>query len=185
MKFDGMHSTRERAKKTAEIFIPSQWTLSSRPLELLHWYVGVPLNHEDSRDFKNVASSRFCNTKTDMKGGRLNWLTIKWLRCLKEDPETLLFKYRMANDFKQLKIKGSSTRGRQTSFSLSLPRHYSGKFLLSEVRQKDLLDLRHMGVVPQKYHVSYKPYPVTSSQQIACPRRTWKMKMRLIQTTSR
>ena len=52
-----------------------------------------------------------------MKGDRMNWLTIQWLRYLKEDPETLLFKYRMADDFKQLKIKGTSTRGRQTSFS--------------------------------------------------------------------
>ena len=120
---------------------------------------------------RTLGTSRFCSTRTDMRGDRVNWLTIKWLRYLKEDPETLLFKYRMANDFKQLKIKGSSTRGRQTSFSLSLPRHYSGKFLLSEVRQKDLLDLRHMGVVPQKYHF-YKPYPVTSSPRIVCLRRT-------------
>ena len=77
-------------------------------------------SYEDSWDFKNVATSRFCNTRTDTKRDRVNWLTIKWLRYVKEDPETLLFKYRMANDFKQLKIKGSSTRGRQTSFSLSL-----------------------------------------------------------------
>ena len=99
----------------------------------------------------------------------MNWLTIQWLRYLKEDPETLLFKYRMADDFKQLKIKGKNTRGRQTSFILSLPRRYSGKLLLSEVRQKDLLDLCHMGVVPQKYHFFYKPYPVTSSQKYCLP----------------
>ena len=70
-----------------------------------------------------------------MKGDKVNWLTIKWLLFLKEDPETLLFKYRMADYFRQLKIKGSNTRGRQTSFSLSLPRRYSGKLLLSEVKK--------------------------------------------------
>ena len=40
----------------------------------------------------------------------MNWLTIKWLRYLKEDQETLLFNCRMADYFKQLKIKGSNTR---------------------------------------------------------------------------
>ena len=98
---------------------------------MLHYYVGVPLSNEDSWVFQNVATSRFCNTRTDMKGDRVNWLTIKWLFYLKEDPETLLFKYRMADDFKQLKIKGKNTRGRQTSFILSLPRRYSAKLLLS------------------------------------------------------
>ena len=42
-----------------------------------------------------------------MKVDRVNWLTIKWLCYLKEDQEMLLFKYRMADDFKQQKIKGS------------------------------------------------------------------------------
>ena len=107
-----------------------------------------------------------------MKEDRVNWLTIKWLRYLKEDQETLLFKYRMTDDFKQLKIRGTNTTRPQTSFSLSLPRHYSSELPLSEVGKKDLLDLCHMGVVPQEYHFFYKPYPVTSSLQIACLRRT-------------
>ena len=111
----------------------------------------------------------------------MNWLTIQWLRYLKEDPE----RHRMADDYKQLKIKGTSTRGRQTSFSWSLPRSYGVKLLLSEVKKKDLLDLCHMGMVPQEYQFFYKPYPATSSQQIACLRRTWKMEMRLTQTMSR
>ena len=58
--------------------------------------------------FKNVAASRFCNTKTDMKGDRVNWLNIKWLHCLEEDKETLLFQQRMVEGFKQLKIEGSN-----------------------------------------------------------------------------
>ena len=89
----------------------------------------------------------------------------------------------MAADFKQLKIKGTSTRGRQTSFSWSLPRSSGVKLLLSEVKKKDLLDLCHMGMVPQEFF--YKPYPATSSHQIACLRRTWKMEMRLTRTMRR
>ena len=73
MEFDAMHFTIERAKKTAKNVIP----LSSRPLELQHHYVVVPLSHADSWNFKNVATSRFCNTRTDMKGDRVNWLTTK------------------------------------------------------------------------------------------------------------
>ena len=57
-----------------------------------------------------MGTSRFSNTRTDMRGDRVNWLTIKWLRYLKEDPEMLLFN-RMTDDFKPLKIKGTSTRG--------------------------------------------------------------------------
>ena len=40
-------------------------------------YIVAPLSHEDSWDFKNVATPRFCNTRTDMKGDRVNWLTTK------------------------------------------------------------------------------------------------------------
>ena len=162
-----MLSAIERAKKTAKISVPSQWNTVIQTAR-----TAAPLNHEDSWNFKNVATSRFCDTKTDIQGDRVNWLPIKWHRYLREDQETLLFKYMMADDFKQLKIKGTSTRGRQTSFSLGLPHRYSGKLLLSEVQKKDLLDLCHMGVAPQEYHCFYKPYPVASSHQIACLRRT-------------
>ena len=58
-----------------------------------------------------MATSRFCITRTDLKEDRVNWLTIKWFRYLKEDQEALLLRYRRADFFKQLKIKGTSTRG--------------------------------------------------------------------------
>lgn len=94
------------------IFNPSQWNTVIQTAQSAAPYVVVPLNHEDNWDFKKkkVATSSLRNTKTDMTGDRVNWWTIKWLHCLKDDPETLLFKYRITDGFKQLKIKGTSTR---------------------------------------------------------------------------
>ena len=64
---------------------------------------------------RTLGTSRFCSTRTDMRGDRVNVLTIKWLRYLKEDQGTLLFKCRMADDIEQLKIKGSNTRNDRRS----------------------------------------------------------------------
>ena len=77
MEFGAVHSTIERAKKTGKIFIPSQWNTVIQTARTAAPYVGVQLSHEDCWDFKNVATSRFCNTRTDMKGDRVNWLTTK------------------------------------------------------------------------------------------------------------
>ena len=74
-----MLSATERAKKTAKIFVPSQWNTVTQTALTAVPYAVAPLNHEDCWNFKNVATSRFCNTKTDMKGERRNWPTIKWL----------------------------------------------------------------------------------------------------------
>ena len=113
MDFDAMHSTIERATTTTttkrqRFSSQASETLSSRQLELLYHMLSYHLAMKTAWTFKNVAASRFCNTKTDMKGDRVNWLNFKWLHCLEEDKETLLFQQRMVEGFKQLKIEGSN-----------------------------------------------------------------------------
>lgn len=129
MECDAMHSAIERAKKTATIYIPGQWNTVIQSARAAAPYVVVPLNHEDVWDFKKLATSRLRNTKTDFKGDKVNWLAIKWLRYLKDDEGTWHFKYRMHEDLKQLKIKGSSRRGQRLPppFTDELPRRYDHK----------------------------------------------------------
>ena len=154
MECDAMHSTIERAKKTATIYIPGQWNTVIQSARAAAPYVVVPLNHEDVWDFKKLATSRLRNTKTDFKGDKVNWLAIKWLRYLKDDEGTWHFKYRMHEDLKQLKIKGSSRRGQRLPppFTDERPRRYDHKIPISEKKKKDLLNLCHLEVVPEEYH---------------------------------
>nr|KAG5690330.1 hypothetical protein BaRGS_027627 [Batillaria attramentaria] len=52
------------------------------------------------------------NTKHDINNRRVNWLKLKWIRVTKADTDTVYFNYRMKDQFSQIKIKGTSRRGR-------------------------------------------------------------------------
>jgi hypothetical protein len=50
--------------------------------------------------------------KEDNKGGKINWLQIRWLRYMKENPDCLLFKYKFEDEFREMKVSMSNKRGR-------------------------------------------------------------------------
>jgi hypothetical protein len=42
--------------------------------------------------------------KIDTKGGKINWLQIRWLRYMKEKSDFLLFKYKFEDEFREMKV---------------------------------------------------------------------------------
>ena len=75
MECDSVHSTIERAAKNASVYSPDQWQMliqlartTPKP------YNVVPLDYKDILDFKHLASELLRNTKTDSRGGRVQWL---------------------------------------------------------------------------------------------------------------
>jgi hypothetical protein len=56
-------------------------------------YLIVPLKYGDLYDFKDVAKTLMKFRKEDTKGGKINWLQIRWLRYMKEKTDFLLYKY--------------------------------------------------------------------------------------------
>ena len=71
-------------------------------------YLIVPLIYGDIYDFKYLAKTSMQFRKEDIKGGKINWLQIRWLRYMKEKTDFLLFKY----EFRETKVSMSSKRGR-------------------------------------------------------------------------
>ena len=55
----------------------------------------MKMEHGDSFDLKQVASSTLRNTKVDTEGKQVNWLKIVWIRYVKSEDDTIFFKYRM------------------------------------------------------------------------------------------
>lgn len=112
-----------------------------------------------------MASGRLRNTKTEIRGERVNWMGIKWLRFMKTEPDTFYYKYRMFEDFKILKIRGTSRRklSKRISFDDILPSRYSARIPISDKKKKDLLDLCRSGVVPRDCHSYYENLPSNKS----------------------
>ncbi|KAK7504908.1 hypothetical protein BaRGS_00003936 [Batillaria attramentaria] len=169
MEVDSMHACIERAKKNVTIHIPDQWNTVIQMARPAKPYDVFPMCHTDIWDFKKVAAQSMRNTKTDVAGCRVNWLKIKWLRYIKGEKDTIFFKYRMPDSaFNQLKIRGSSRRGRQQSTAVqgsSLPMRYCSRLPISEAKKMDLLDLCNLGVIPAQHHHFYKNLPANISVQ--------------------
>jgi hypothetical protein len=63
-------------------------------------YLIVPLIYGDIYDFKYLAKTSMKFRKEDIKGGKINWLQIRWLRYMKENPDCILFKYKFEDEFR-------------------------------------------------------------------------------------
>ena len=123
----------------------------------------MKMEHGDFFDLKQVASSTLRNTKVDTEGKQVNWLKIVWIRYVKSEDDTIFFKYRMSEDFRQLKIKGNSRRKKTVVSYQELPKRYDTRQAISEAKKRDLLDLCDMGIVPKKHHHYYQSIPSSSS----------------------
>jgi hypothetical protein len=49
-----------------------------------HYFI-VPLKYGDLYDFKDVTKTLMKFRKEDTKGGKINWLQIRWFRYMKEN----------------------------------------------------------------------------------------------------
>ncbi|KAK3092951.1 hypothetical protein FSP39_009293 [Pinctada imbricata] len=160
-----MHAAIEFAKKKTEIYIPQQWSTVIRMARRKDPYNVVPLTVEDIWDFKKVQSQSMKYNKIEINGTKINWLNIKWLRFMKEDPDNILFKYNFEEDFRKMKVTGSGKRGRPIEKIKELPRKYTGKQPISQAKKKDLLNLCKTKIISSEYHDFYKNLP--SSNNVA------------------
>ncbi|KAK7091324.1 hypothetical protein V1264_009019 [Littorina saxatilis] len=173
MECDSMHSTIESAKRNCKVQIPDQWKTVMECARPKQAYVVEELEFSDVLDFKAVATSCLCNSKTDGEGSRINWMKIKWLRYLKGEEDTIYFKYRMSDPFRQLKIRhGSSRRGRgpvTVTTIGEIPHRYTERIPLSAVKKADLLDLCRLNIIQEKHHHLYRSLPCDSHARDRLP----------------
>ncbi|KAK7475710.1 hypothetical protein BaRGS_00033032 [Batillaria attramentaria] len=155
MECDSMHSAITFAKRHTSIYTPSEWDIVLRMARRGQPYVVIPLKHTDFLDFKSLASTAIRNTKTDLKGNKVNWLGIRCMQFLKGQEEMMFFKYSFdEQEYQVLKMIGSSKR-RGPPLPSQVPRCYSGKLPISAAKKQDLLSLCQSGVIPVQHHNYY------------------------------
>jgi hypothetical protein len=121
-------------------------------------YLIVPLLYGDIYDFKYLAKTSMKFRKEVIKGGKINWLQIRWLRYMKEKPDFLLFKY----EFREMKVNMSNKRGRPSE-PYQLAKKYTSRQAISAAKKKDLVGLCKNGIIPSEYYEYYKSLPANNS----------------------
>jgi hypothetical protein len=162
MECDSMHYAIEFAKRKTEIFVPQQWATVVPMARRKDPYLIVPLKYGDLYDFKDVAKTLMKFRKEDTKGGKINWLQIRWLRYMKEKPDCLLFKYKFEDEFREMKVSMSNKRERPSE-PYQLVKKYTSRQAISAAKKKDLGGLCKNGIIPSEYHEYYKSLPANNS----------------------
>ncbi|CAC5380535.1 unnamed protein product [Mytilus coruscus] len=93
--------------------------------------------------------------KEYVNGKEIKWLKIRWLRYTKENPDCILFKYKMDDEFREMKVALTSTRGRATE-EYQLIKKYTSRQSISAAKKKDIVGLCKKGIIPSEYHEYYK-----------------------------
>ena len=162
MECDIMHYAIEFAKRKTEIFVPQQWATVVPMARRKDPYLIVPLKYGDIYDFKDLVKTSMKFRKEDTKGGKINWLQIRWLRYMKEKSDCLLFKYKFEDEFREMKVSMSNKRGRSSEL-YQLAKKYTSRQAISAAKKKDIGGLRKNGIIPSEYHEYYKSLPANNN----------------------
>ena len=156
MECDSMHAAITFAKRHTPIYTPSGWDIILRMARRGQPYVVIPLKHLDFLDFKRLASMAIRNTKTDLKGNRVNWLAIKVMEFRKGQEEMMFLKYSFDDtEFEALKMIGGGKR-RSQPLPKEIPHLYSSKLPIPTAKKQDLMSLCRSGIIPVEHHAFYE-----------------------------
>ena len=176
MEVDSMHAAIEFAKRNLPIHTPSDWHTVLRSARRKHPYVVIPLENESFIDFKKLAKESTTFAKKDSDGANMEWMKLKWIQFMKQEPDKIFFKYNFTDEpFKQLRVKPMLTRrGRQTSNTFAvqqnqLPQKYSGDLSISEAKKKDLLALCRQLIIPRVHHPFYNAWKTGENYKDTLP----------------
>ncbi|CAC5384805.1 unnamed protein product [Mytilus coruscus] len=129
-------------KKKTEVLVPQQWATVMQMARRYDPYMIVPLKYEDIYNFKDLTKKIMKFRKEDVNGKKIKWLKIRWLRYTKENPDCILFKYKMDDAFREMKVAPTSTRGRAAEKN-HLIKKYTSRQSISAANKKRLQERNH------------------------------------------
>ena len=93
LRADSMHSAITTRSKFAVVYEPYQWVpLISTASTSAPYYV-KKMDHESFIDWKQFAKdSNYSNWRKTTANSEINWMKVKWIRVLKDEPHTILVK---------------------------------------------------------------------------------------------
>lgn len=164
LEADSMHSTIERARKHKQIYTTREWAIliamarrNPRP------YKVEVLSHSDFYDLQELIDFIMLNVKVNEHGQTVQWLNIKWLRFVKQQPYKIFYKYELKDEetntegnakyeFMSIDIlKNRRTRRTRDWNTVILNKKYKSRLPIAEAKFKDLCTLLSSGVIPQEY----------------------------------
>ena len=167
MECDSMHATIEHAKRTNNIYIPSQWDTIIYNARRKNPYSVLPLTFVDFIDFKKMQADFYKNFDKNTEGEKVKWRDIKHLQFRQNAPENIYYKYDFDDtEFQVIKCK-SQTRGRQRNIEPT--RKYSSRLGVSCAKKADLLSLCNSGIIPSDLHFFYENLPTSTSVRDCLP----------------
>ena len=90
-----------------------------------------------------------------MNGDTVQWLKIKWMRYLKDRPDTIHFRNGYDNEFRQLRVN-LNVRGRPSNPPGALVPLFNEPQAITKAKYEDLMFLGNSLSIPRFYHDFYK-----------------------------
>ena len=171
MEVDSVHSMIERTKKTTPVYAPSQWYTIARMARRNKPYNVTEMLSSDFLNFKLLATKGLKNLSKDANGNIVQWMNIKHLCYMKNQPDAIFFKYNVESA-ELGTILTSQTRGKITPVSqLPVANLYACQECprISTAKYNDLQDLCRSLCIPKDYHAFYESLPRTSTVSDVLP----------------
>ena len=132
------------------------------------------VNHGDFLVFKYLASKQMRNVKANIKGEKVNWMKMKWIRTTKAELYTLFYSYGFNDDvLEAIKVTGALNRRGKPSVEddapVEVPPKYNEKLPVTAAKKKDLLSMCESGIVPDENHSFYRGAFCKSDRKVTCP----------------
>ena len=141
MEADSIHSSVERAKKSTNVYHPSQWNTVVSIARKKNPYIVIPLSFRDFYDLKKVRHASCKNMKETATGAKINCLKVKWIKIMKDTPDSIFFNYSFDEEnFMEVKVRAVGLRGRKGKMSnIKLSPLHETKLSISDAKKADLV----------------------------------------------
>ena len=161
MEYDSVHSTIETTKKKTSVYVPSQWSTLVSLARRSNPYIAIPLKYYHVLNW-NV--NKHCsNLLWSTAGEKISWLNVHLIQVRQSTPNSLYVNYSFNEaSFIEIDIQAKSTRQgtHMGSWPEQLENCYAKKIPISIQKKTDLLQLCTNGIIPEKFHHSFKTLPV-------------------------
>jgi hypothetical protein len=130
---------------------------------------------------KALKKHDFLNTTDAADGSKLTWGSVKWIRLVKEKPDSLFFKNEFWDpEFKELIISEKPETNskeekplRKRKVSKQNQPHilkpaYNKRIPLDEAKIKDLREMCRSGLIPKEYHPFYQELEMVAAGSPKC-----------------
>jgi hypothetical protein len=170
-------------RNEVSIYSVHDWHNVMKAARRKHPYHIEQLEHQNFYDLKQLSGEMLPNRAINEDGATVNWLNIRWIRCMKSTPTQLMYK----TDFDQpefcvLQQNRPRKRGRiakQQNTRVDLSQAYATKFKISAAKRTDLIGLCASGVIPAEFHQFYENIPATKKVKIGSQNLPWMRMMKM------